>query len=80
MGEKSRTRGWCGWFLVLVILAFIAGAIVLTIKKKQSGHSGSDEAAPIPGPPGAITQKYSDALKVAMQFFDIQKCTSFLIF
>ncbi|EXC00970.1 Endoglucanase 24 [Morus notabilis] len=71
MGEKSSSKGWCGWFLVLVILALVVGAIVITIKKKQSDHS--DKAAPVPGPPGAISQKYADALKIAIQFFDVQK-------
>ncbi|KAG6608589.1 Endoglucanase 24, partial [Cucurbita argyrosperma subsp. sororia] len=71
MGEKSRSRGFCGWFLVLVILGLIAGAIVFAVKKKSS-HS-DDEPAPVPGPPGAIVKKYSDALKIAMKFFDVQK-------
>ena len=75
MGEKSSSKGWCGWILVLVILALIVGAIVITIKKKTSGGH-SDEAAPVPGPPGAIAQNYADALKTAMQFFDVQKCKS----
>ncbi|KAF3446764.1 hypothetical protein FNV43_RR11944 [Rhamnella rubrinervis] len=70
MGEKSRSGGCCGWFLVLVILAVIAAAIVIVVKKK-SGNS--DHVAPVPGPPGAVVQKYGDALKVAMQFFDVQK-------
>ncbi|XP_038898468.1 endoglucanase 10-like [Benincasa hispida] len=71
MGEKSRSRGCCGWFLVLVILGLIAGAIVFAVKKKSS-HS-DDDPAPVPGPPGAIEKKYSDALKMAMRFFDVQK-------
>ncbi|KAG2692763.1 hypothetical protein I3843_08G065200 [Carya illinoinensis] len=70
MGEKSRSRGWCGWFLVLVILALVVGAVVITVRKKKGG---SDEAAPVPGPPGATVKKYADALKTAMQFFDVQK-------
>ncbi|KAM7521201.1 hypothetical protein LguiB_020163 [Lonicera macranthoides] len=70
MGERSnKSRGWFGYFLVLIILAVIATAVVLTIKKKTQ-HSGP---APVPGPPGAITKKYADALKVALQFFDVQK-------
>lgn len=77
MGEKSSSKGWCGWFLVLVILALVVGAIVIAIKKKQSDHS--DKAAPVPGPPGAISQKYADALKIAIQFFDVQKCTYILL-
>ncbi|XP_048331882.1 endoglucanase 10 [Ziziphus jujuba] len=71
MGEKSRSGGCCGWFLVLVILAVIVVAIVLVVKKRTD--NSSDHPAPIPGPPGAVVHKYGDALKVAMQFFDIQK-------
>ncbi|KAJ7957856.1 Endoglucanase [Quillaja saponaria] len=70
MEEKSKSRGCFGWFLVLIILAVVVGAIVYTIKSKTS-HSGG--AAPVPGPPGSINQKYADALKVATQFFDVQK-------
>jgi hypothetical protein len=54
-----------------VILALVVGAVVITIKKK-TGHS--DKAPPVPGPPGATVKKYSDALSIAMQFFDVQKC------
>lgn len=75
MGEKSRSKGWCGWLLVLVIVALIVGAIVIAIKKKQSDNNSDDDAAPVPGPPGAISQNYADALKIALQFFDVQKCT-----
>uniref|UniRef100_A0A2P2IPS7 Endoglucanase n=1 Tax=Rhizophora mucronata TaxID=61149 RepID=A0A2P2IPS7_RHIMU len=70
MSEKSRSRGFCGWFLVAVLLALVVGAIVYTVKKKAHKSEG---AAPVPGPPGAVEKKYSDALKIAVQFFDIQK-------
>lgn len=73
MGAKKGSKGWCGWFLVILILAIVACAIVITIKKRAS-HGGDDEAPPVPGPPGAIDSKYADALKLAVQFFDIQKC------
>lgn len=76
MGEKSRSRGWCGWIIVLIVLAVVVAAVVLTIKKK-SNHS--NEAAPVPGPPGAPVKKYGDALQIAMQFFDVQKCRFLLI-
>ncbi|XP_030527371.2 endoglucanase 2-like [Rhodamnia argentea] len=72
MGAEKRSRGYCGWFLVLVILAVVAVAIFLAVKKK-SDHGGGDQAAPVPGPPGAIQKNYADALKIAMQFFDVQK-------
>lgn len=68
--EKSKSWGCFGWLLAFLILALVVGAIVFTVKKK-SGHS--DKPAPVPGPPGAIDQKYAKALKIATQFFDVQK-------
>ncbi|XP_002510516.2 endoglucanase 10 [Ricinus communis] len=70
MGEKSRSRGFCGWFIVAVVLAVVVVAVVYTVKKKT--HNSGD-ASPVPGPPGAVEKKYADALNIAMQFFDIQK-------
>ncbi|XP_044510222.1 endoglucanase 10-like [Mangifera indica] len=70
MGDKSKSRGCFGWFLVIVILALVVGAIVYTLKKKTS-HSS--KPAPVPGPPGAVEKKYAEALQTAMQFFDVQK-------
>jgi hypothetical protein len=74
MREKSRSKGGCcGWFIAFVILALVVGAIVYAVKKKID-NSNSDKPEPVPGPPGAIDQKYASALKTAMQFFDVQKC------
>lgn len=67
MGEKSKKGGWCGWIIALVVVAAAAGAIVVLFMKKHNG-SGSDAAS------GASEKKYGDALKIAMQFFDVQKC------
>lgn len=61
--------------MVFIILALIVGAIVLAVMKKQS-DSDNNKPSPVPGPPGAISHKYAEALKVAMQFFDVQKCMS----
>ncbi|XWS24468.1 hypothetical protein CRYUN_Cryun28dG0105100 [Craigia yunnanensis] len=72
MGKESKSRGCLGWFLVIIILALVVGAVVYTIKKKMD-HANDNKAAPVPGPPGAIDKKYADALKIAMQFFDVQK-------
>lgn len=79
MGKKSRSKGgWWGWLLVLIVAAAIAFGIFVTIKKKQ--NDSNSEAAPVPGPPGAVTKKYADALNTAMQFFDIQKCIQSISF
>lgn len=54
---------------MLIVVAVIGVAVFFTIKKKNE-HSGPE---PVPGPPGAVNKKYADALKVALQFFDVQK-------
>jgi hypothetical protein len=82
MGKSRSKGGCCGWFIAIVILGLVVGAIVYAVKKKID-NSDSDKPAPVPGPPGAIEQKYASALKTAMQFFDVQKCNnsfSFFIF
>ncbi|XP_059633959.1 endoglucanase 10-like [Cornus florida] len=69
MGERSRSKGWCGWFLVLVVAAIVAVVIVITVRKKNES-SGPES---VPGRPGSPEKKYADALKISMQFFDVQK-------
>lgn len=68
MGKKSRCKGCWGWFLVLVVLATIAFGVFIALKSKYQ-KSDSD----VPGQPGFNAKKYADALKIAMQFFDVQK-------
>ncbi|PIN06619.1 Cellulase [Handroanthus impetiginosus] len=68
MKEKKRSSRCCGWLLVLIVLAGVGFAAFAIIRQKME-----PEAAPVPGLPGAITKKYADALKIAMQFFEIQK-------
>ncbi|XP_058098807.1 endoglucanase 24-like [Magnolia sinica] len=71
MGAVSKySKGWIWWLIVFGIAALVVTAAVLTIRKKS--HR-SREAAPVPGPPGAIAKKYAEALRIALQFFDIQK-------
>ncbi|KAK8551787.1 hypothetical protein V6N13_120221 [Hibiscus sabdariffa] len=72
MGKESNSGGCVGWFLVVVILALVVGAVVYGIKKKMD-HAKDSKPEPVPGPPGAIDKKYGDALKIALQFFDVQK-------
>ncbi|GAA0160079.1 hypothetical protein Leryth_005290 [Lithospermum erythrorhizon] len=73
MGKgSSKCAGCWGWLLAFIVLAAVVLGIVLVIKNKNGGNDGPD-AAPVPGPPGELTKSYADALKLAMQFFDIQK-------
>ncbi|CAM8981714.1 unnamed protein product [Rhodiola kirilowii] len=70
MGEKRKSKGCCGWFIVAIVLAVVVVAVVLVVRSKMGK---SDKAEAVPGAPGAVVEKYGDALKLAMQFFDIQK-------
>ncbi|KAL7227908.1 hypothetical protein ACSBR1_022731 [Camellia fascicularis] len=72
MGERSKSKGLCGWFLVLVLVACIVIAVVLTVKKKTNKHS-LPQLGPVPGPHGVVDRQYGNALNLAMQFFDVQK-------
>ncbi|XP_010941260.1 endoglucanase 24 [Elaeis guineensis] len=69
MGASKYTKGCTGWLIVLVVAALVVTAAVVAIRKKTH-HA---KVLPVPGPPGAITQKYADALSVALQFFQVQK-------
>lgn len=71
MGEEKTSGGGCwGWFLVFLVVAAIVAGLVFAFRSKFHHSEG---APPVPGPPGAVVTKYSDALKLALQFFDIQK-------
>jgi hypothetical protein len=72
MGSKY-TRGCCGWLIVALVAALVATAAMFAIMKRKSGGRHL-KPLPVPGPPGAIDSKYGDALGVALQFFQVQKC------
>lgn len=74
MGASKYTKGCCGWLIVLVVAALVVTAGVVAIMKKRSHKS---EVLPVPGPPGAINQKYAGALGTSLQFFQVQKGLSF---
>ncbi|XP_042429892.1 endoglucanase 24-like isoform X1 [Zingiber officinale] len=69
MGAKY-TRGCTGWLIVLVVAALVVAAVVFAVVKKHRHR----DVLPVPGPPGSLDQKYADALGVALQFFQVQKC------
>ncbi|PIA55518.1 hypothetical protein AQUCO_00700072v1 [Aquilegia coerulea] len=73
MGSSNEKRGkgcWCWLFIILIAAAVVAAAVITIKNKNDKSHP---KAPPVPGPPGAITQKYADALKAATQFFNVQK-------
>ncbi|MFS7903537.1 putative cellulase [Helianthus anomalus] len=71
MGEEKKSGGCMGWFIVLIVVGAIALALGFTLRNKF--HHDDDGDSPVPGPPGPVAQKFGDALKIAHQFFDIQK-------
>lgn len=68
--EPKKSKGWCWWILVLAIAAMVVASATLTIWSNDR-HS---KVSSVPGRPGKIAENYADALKIAIQFFDIQKC------
>ncbi|EEF31649.1 endo-1,4-beta-glucanase, putative [Ricinus communis] len=68
--ESAKFKGWGWWLSVLVIGAIVVTACGLTILKSFNHFKKSS------GYHRAIVKKYSDALEVSLQFFDIQKSGS----
>ncbi|CAM8919093.1 unnamed protein product [Rhodiola kirilowii] len=69
MLSRPRLKDWFGWFLVIVMVALVLSAVVITFGNGLFGY----EPEPVPGPPGEIDPRYAEALKLGMMFFDIQK-------
>lgn len=68
MMDRKKKKGSCwGWFVLLIVLGGIAFSIFVLFRNSKPG---SVFAAAF-----SVSKKYSNALGVAMQFFDVQKCT-----
>lgn len=72
--SPSKSKGWSWMLIVIFIAVLVAIACALTLwdafhRSRRSHHH------PI-RPPSAVDEKYANALGIAMQFFDVQKCTS----
>ncbi|KAK9071438.1 hypothetical protein SSX86_010007 [Deinandra increscens subsp. villosa] len=63
---------WQWWLLVAVMVVLVTGAASITIWNNFH-ELDRHKAHPIRRPPGGVTQKYSDALRISTQFFDVQK-------
>lgn len=68
--KGSKTERWCWRLILLVTVSLVATMAALTLLKYFK-HSNSSRVS---GRPGPVVQKYSEALQLSMQFFDIQKC------
>ncbi|XP_047957550.1 endoglucanase 2-like [Salvia hispanica] len=66
MMDRKKKKGSCwGWFVLLIVLGGIAFSIFVLFRNSKPG---SVFAAAF-----SVSKKYSNALGVAMQFFDVQK-------
>lgn len=71
VAEQTKSKGWCWYLTVYVIGALVVAAATLTTSKNFR-HSAKPTSIP-----GTIVEKYTDSLEIALQFFDVQKCTQF---
>ncbi|XXG40257.1 hypothetical protein AAC387_Pa01g1025 [Persea americana] len=55
----------CCTILLIVVAVFVAAAVISVRRSRGVAHA--------PSLPGAIVEKYSEALGLALQFFDVQK-------
>nr|GMC52227.1 endoglucanase 2-like [Ipomoea batatas] len=70
MGRRSKSSkgNCCGWVLLALVALAIGCAIYVLMNPKEAEFPD-----PEPGPPGKPIKKYAHALKVALEFFDVQK-------
>lgn len=69
--KQEKSKGWCWWILVLAIAAMVVASAVLTVWH----NCRRSKMSSVPDRPGKIAENYAEALKIAIRFFDIQKCT-----
>jgi hypothetical protein len=62
----ARCVRCCCCLLVLLLVALGVTAVVVFLRHRNGGG---------PVVPGGIDRKYAEALAVALQFFQVQKCT-----
>ncbi|KAI3451457.1 hypothetical protein Pfo_008122 [Paulownia fortunei] len=67
--EKSISRGWGWWLLVLVIGILVMAASYITLRRDFGQLNVFHRSRRHPW----IFDKYADALGIALQFFDVQK-------
>ncbi|XP_057794804.1 endoglucanase 2-like [Salvia miltiorrhiza] len=66
MRERKKKSGGCwGWFLLLIVLGGIAFAVFVVLRNSKSSS--------VFGSTFSVSKKYADALKIALQFLDVQK-------
>lgn len=70
---RSRCKGWCWWWVFVFVFGVLVIALAVFTVLRKYFHSRPSSSG-TSGRPGDVAQKYVDALGIAMQFFDVQKC------
>lgn len=71
--EPHKDKGWVWRGLILVIMALVLAAVLISFRKYVHRSNSSEADA------HQVVDKYANALSIAMQFFDVQKCkTSYI--
>ncbi|KAD5960812.1 hypothetical protein E3N88_12284 [Mikania micrantha] len=69
--STSDSDEWHWWLLVAAMVVLVTGAAYVTMWRNF--HEHRHEVPQIRRPPEGFVQKYSEALRVSTQFFDVQK-------
>ncbi|MFS7955059.1 putative cellulase [Helianthus anomalus] len=69
--STSDSSEWHLWLLVAAIAVLVVGAASITIWRDL--HELQHKVPRIRRPLGGVMEKYSDALRISTQFFDVQK-------
>lgn len=65
--EPHKDKGWVWRGLILVIMALVLAAVLISFRKYVHRSNSSEADA------HQVVDKYANALSIAMQFFDVQK-------
>lgn len=70
--SKHDSSEWHWWLMVATIAVLVVIAASITIWRDL--HELQNKVSGVRMPPNGVAQNYSDALHIAMQFFDVQRC------
>lgn len=66
--EPHKDKRWVWRGLILVITALVLAAVLISFRKYFHPSNSSEADS------HQVVEKYANALSIAMQFFDVQKC------
>ncbi|XP_031400022.1 endoglucanase 2-like isoform X2 [Punica granatum] len=70
--RRSRCKGWWWWWFFVFVFGVLVVALAVVTILRHYFHSRPSSG--VPSHPGDVAEEYVNALGIAMQFFDVQKC------